>query len=166
MTKKNYFESLNTVLHTAYLGYRQPIFICSHNRKLELNASYYSTEQIAMPTSKNTVVFIHQRADQEIIKAICLDLLVLSMLQDNAVLKLNTHIMPVCAVLANGPRRNQMWLLLQCRLFWKHLLKTSYYITSFVHNYDVMVTLKSSVTMSWQNCGHRVIFTYCSLAKR
>ena len=32
-----------------------------------------------MLTSKNTVVFIHQRADQKIIKAICLDLLVLSM---------------------------------------------------------------------------------------
>ena len=65
--------------------------------------------QLAMLTSKNTVVFLHQRADQEIIKAICLDLLVLSMLQDNAVPKLNTHIVPVCAVLlANGPRQNQM----------------------------------------------------------
>ena len=76
-------------LNHSILSSIQPIcaigsqFLCSHNRKLELNASYYSTEQIAMPTSKNTVVFIHQRADQKIIKAICLDLLVLSMSKTN-----------------------------------------------------------------------------------
>ena len=61
------------MFHLAYLCYTQPIFICSHNRKPELNASYYSTEPIAMLTSKNTVVFIHQKADQQIIKAIGLD---------------------------------------------------------------------------------------------